>query len=282
MIADLHSHSYCSDGELAPAALVARAVARGVGLLALTDHDSVDGVAEARAAATTAGIGFVAGVELSCRWEGHDIHVVGLAIDPENPVLQAGLASQHEARRNRGRQIGERLARAGVPGCHARACELAGHDRPGRPHFARAIVEAGQARDIEHAFNRYLKQGQAAYVPTQWAPIPEAVAWIRAAGGVAVVAHPSRYKLTRSKLKRLLTQFAAAGGQALEVQLPRQQPNQTASLVEMALSLGLAGSVASDFHGGHMPWAQLGAAGELVPGIRPVWELFAVGGEGVA
>ncbi len=274
MIADLHCHSYCSDGELAPADVVARAVARGVRLLALTDHDNTDGVAEAQAAASAAGIDFVAGVEISCRWEGHDIHIVGLRVDPDSPVLVAGLAGQHEARRERGRQIAARLARAGAAGCWERACQLAGTDRPGRPHFARAIVEAGQARDIEHAFNRFLKQGQVAYVPTPWASIEDAVGWIRGAGGVAVVAHPSRYKLTRSKLKRLLVQFAAAGGQALEVQLPRQQPNQVQSLMLMGNQLGLAGSVASDFHGGHMPWAELGAAGELLPGIRPVWELF--------
>lgn len=274
MIADMHCHSYCSDGELAPAAVVARAASRGVQLLALTDHDSVDGIAEASAAASVEGIAFVAGVELSCRWEGHDIHVVGLDVDPFSEVLQGGLRIQHEARRERGRVIGERLARAGVPGCHERACELAGHDRPARPHFARAIVEAGKARDIEHAFNRYLKQGQVAYVPTEWAGIADAVGWIRGAGGVAVVAHPTRYNLTRSKLRRLLSQFAAAGGQALEVQLPRQQPNQVQAMVLLAQSLGLAGSVASDFHGGHMPWAQLGAAGELVPGITPVWQLF--------
>lgn len=274
MIADLHCHSYCSDGELAPAAVVARAAAAGVNLLALTDHDTVDGNAEAAAAASVAGIDFVAGVELSCRWEGHDIHVVGLRIDPLAAAMAEGLARQHASRRDRGRLIGERLARAGVPGCWERACELAGHERPGRPHFARAVVEAGKARDIEHAFNRYLKQGQAAYVPTEWAGIADAVGWIRGAGGVAVVAHPTRYNLTRSKLRRLLTQFAAAGGQGLEVQLPRQQPNQVQSMVTLALSLGLAGSVASDFHGGHMPWAQLGAAGVLVPGITPVWELF--------
>ncbi len=274
MIADLHCHSYCSDGELAPAAVVARAARRGVNLLALTDHDSVDGIAEAVAAAASAGIDFVAGVELSCRWEGYDIHIVGLRVDPANSVLTAGLARQHEARRERGRQIAARLEKAGVPGRWVRACELAGTDRPGRPHFARAIVEAGQARDVEHAFNRYLKQGQVAYVPTPWASIEDATGWIRAAGGVAVVAHPTRYKLTRSKLKRLLVQFAAAGGQALEVQLPGQQPNQTQSLMALGSQLGLAGSVASDFHGGSTPWSDLGAAGELAAGIRPVWELF--------
>lgn len=274
MIADLHCHSYCSDGELAPAAVVARAAQRGVTLLALTDHDSIDGVAEAAAAALLAGIDFVAGVELSCRWEGRDIHIVGLRVDPVSPVLLAGLARQHEARRVRGQQIAARLVKAGVPDCLARACELAGTDRPGRPHFARAIVETGHARDVEHAFNRYLKQGQAAYVPTPWASLEEAVTWVVAAGGVAVVAHPTRYKLTRSKIKRLLTQFAAAGGQALEVQLPGQQLNQTQSLMEMGCQLGLAGSVASDFHGGSSPWSDLGAAGVLVAGIRPVWELF--------
>lgn len=274
MIADLHCHSHCSDGTLAPADVVARAAQRGVDLLALTDHDTVDGIAEAQAAASATGIGFVAGIELSCRWEGHDIHVVGLRLDIDSPVLLEGLASQHAARRERGQQIASRLAKAGVPGCWERACELAGSDRPGRPHFARAIIEAGAARDFEHAFNRFLKQGQVAYVPTPWADIPTAVEWIRAAGGFAVVAHPSRYRLTRTKLNKLLTLFAAAGGAALEVQLPNQQPNQTQSLVLMANRLGLAGSVASDFHGGDMPWAQLGAAGELVPGIRPVWELW--------
>lgn len=274
MIADLHCHSHCSDGALSPADVVARAAHRGVNLLALTDHDSIDGIAEAQTAASAAGIDFVAGVELSCRWEGHDIHIVGLRIDTASPVLTEGLARQHAARCARGREIGVRLARAGVPGCWERACELAGTNRPGRPHFARAIVESGNARDIEHAFNRYLKQGQVAYVPTAWASIEDAVGWIRGAGGVAVVAHPSRYKLTRSKLKRLLMQFAAAGGQALEVQLPGQQLNQTQSMMLLGHPLGLAGSIASDFHGGHAPWADLGAAGVLAAGIRPVWELF--------
>lgn len=274
MIADLHCHSHRSDGALAPAEVVARALRRGVELLALTDHDTLDGIAEAQQAAAAAGLRFVPGVEVSCRWEGHDIHVVGLNVDPAEPGLLAGLARQHRARTERGQTIAARLAKAGVPGCWERACELAGNDRPGRPHFARAIVEAGAARDVEHAFNRYLKQGQVAYVPTPWAAIDEAVGWIRGAGGVAVVAHPSRYKLTRSKLRRLLSVFAAAGGAALEVQLPGQQPNQVQAMILLANQFGLAGSVASDFHGGNTPWAELGAAGVLVPGVRPVWELF--------
>lgn len=274
MIADLHCHSYRSDGELPPAEVVARAVQRGVQLLALTDHDTLDGIAEARAAADAAGLRFVAGVEISTRWEGHDIHIVGLNVDPASAELQAGLVRQFDARHQRGRIIAERLARAGVPGCWERACELAGNERPGRPHFARAVVEAGAARDIEHAFNRFLKQGQVAYVPTPWATIEEAVNWIRAAGGVAAIAHPARYRLTRSKLKRLVAQFAAAGGGALEVKLPGQQPNQVQSMILLAGQYGLAGSIASDFHGGSTPWAQLGAAGELPGGIRPVWELF--------
>lgn len=274
MIADLHSHSHRSDGELSPSALVARAVERGVEMLALTDHDTLDGIVEARAAAVGAGLRFVAGVEISTRWEGHDIHVVGLNVDPDSPVLCAGLARQFDARHARGQAIAERLAKAGVPGCWQRACELAGNERPGRPHFARAIVEAGSARDIEHAFNRFLKQGQVAYVPTPWATIDEAVGWIRAAGGVAAIAHPARYNLTRSKLRRLVAQFAAAGGGALEVKLPGQQPNQVDAMILLASQHGLAGSIASDFHGGSTPWAQLGAAGELPGGIRPVWELF--------
>lgn len=274
MIADLHSHSQCSDGELPPAEVVARAVRRGVQMLALTDHDTVDGLAEAGAAAAAVGLRFVPGVEISCRWEGHDIHVVGLNLDPEHAVLRAGLARQHEARSARGRLIAERLAKAGVPGCWEKACELAGNDRPGRPHFARAVVAAGAARDVEHAFNRYLKQGQVAYVPTPWATIDEAAGWIRAAGGVAVIAHPARYKLTRSKLRRLLSQFVAAGGGALEVQLPGQQPNQVQAMMLLANQFGLAGSVASDFHGGSTPWSELGAGGVLSAGVRPVWELF--------
>ncbi len=274
MIADLHCHSYRSDGELAPAAVVARAVQRGVELLALTDHDTLDGIAEAQSAATAVGLRFVAGVEISTRWEGHDIHIVGLNVDPSEQGLLAGLQRQFDARRQRGQTIAERLARAGVPGCWERACALAGNERPGRPHFARAIIEAGAARDTDHAFNRFLKQGQVAYVPTPWASIEEAVAWIRGAGGVAVIAHPARYHLTRSKLRRLVGQFAAAGGGALEVKLPGQQINQVEAMMLLAKQFALAGSVASDFHGGNMPWAQLGAAGELPAGIRPVWELF--------
>lgn len=272
MIADLHAHSNRSDGTLSPAAVVARARERGVTMLALTDHDSTDGLAEAAQAARGQGIELVNGVELSCRWQGTDVHVVGLAIDPVR--LAGGLAAQQAARAARAQRIAERLQRAGAGEHLAAACALAGSDHPGRPHFARALVAAGVVRDEEHAFNRYLRQGQAAYVPTDWVGVSGAVAWIRAAGGVAVIAHPARYRLTRTRLRRLVAEFAAAGGQALEVKLPGQQPSQVEAMVRLADEFGLAGSVASDFHGPGSPWADLGAAGSLPPGARPVWELW--------
>ncbi|MEY1662199.1 PHP domain-containing protein [Isoalcanivorax beigongshangi] len=272
---DLHCHSLASDGALSPAALVARAAEQGVQLLALTDHDTLAGLPEARAAAQQHGVTLVPGIELSVDWQGRELHLVGLDMDPEHPAMRALVASQQQARETRARQIGARLDRAaGMALSYDKAAALAGTPAPGRPWFARMLVTEGKVRDEAHAFNRFLKQGQAAFVRTPWASLTEAVTVVREAGGVAAIAHPVRYGLTRRKLRQLLAEFCDAGGQALEVALPRMSPPQQQLMVECLRDFPLHASGGSDFHTPAQLWLELGRVPPFPPGVQPVWELF--------
>ncbi len=268
MIIDLHCHSTASDGTLAPAAVVARAAAQGVTMLALTDHDTTAGLAEAAAAARRQGLHFVPGIELSALWAGMTIHVVGLDIDPDHPVLQAGQARQAEERARRAQAMVARLLELGFEGAEAALPEdLRG---AGRSHFARWLVAEGHAKDWRAAFKRYLSRGRPAYVPGRWPALEEVVAWIRAAGGVPVLAHPARYRLTHAKLERLLRQFVAAGGEALEVVSSSHGPEDRLRMARLATRLGLAASAGSDFHGPG-GFVELGRDLSLPEGCRPVW-----------
>ncbi len=269
---DLHSHSTASDGTLTPAELVAHLAACRVDVMALTDHDTTAGVAEAAAAAARLGLGFVPGVEVSVTWRGQVIHVLGLGVDPQERTLRAGLARLQAERAERGRRMGRRLERAGAPpGVYAAACRLAGGGAPGRCHFARALVEQGLARDAREAFRRFLKRGRPGYVAGRWADLEEAVAWIRAAGGAPVLAHPLRYGLSSAALEQLVAAFREAGGEALEVVSGPMPPGQAERLARLASRHGLAGTVGSDFHGSG---ASLGDPSRL-PGLpapcRPLW-----------
>ncbi len=273
---DLHRHSTASDGELAAAALMDAAADAGVRVAALTDHDSVAGLAEARAAAAQRGLQLVNGVEISCRSDAHDIHVVGLGIDPECPLLQERLGAQMERRRQRAQQIAQRLAKLGLPDVLAQAAEGAPQGIPARPHFARALVAAGVCRQEKDAFAKYLAQGKPAYVKTEWPGVEEAVAWIRAAGGIAVLAHPHRYKMTRTRLERLIRQFAEAGGQALEVVSANQDPASVRQLAGFCTRYQLTASQGSDYHGPSMRWVQVGRMPALPSECRPVWPLLGI------
>ena len=271
---DLHSHSTASDGQLAPAELVRRAAAEGVDYLALTDHDTLAGLPEARAAADEQGITLVPGIEFSVLWGQRELHLLGLWVDPDEPGLQALVARQLEARGHRARRMGERLDKAaGLTDSYARACELAGSPAPGRPFFARLLLDAGKVRNFQHAFDRFLKSGQAAFVKTPWCSLEEAVATITGAGGLAVLAHPARYGLTRTKLRGLLNDLVAVGGHGLEVATPGLNHNQRALLSECARDFPLAASAGSDFHGPDQHWLALGKLPALPTGARPVWEL---------
>lgn len=270
---DLHSHSTHSDGLLAPAAVVARAVERGVGVLALTDHDEVSGLPEARAAATAAGITLVCGSELSVSWGNITIHVVALGIDPQNPTLITGLETLRSGRSSRARRIADALASAGIPGAFEGAMRYVTSERlVSRTHFARYLVDAGYAREMRDVFKRYLTRGKPGYVPHQWATLTQAVDWIHAAGGQAVIAHPGRYDVSPTGMRRLLSEFRDAGGDALEVLSSSHTPAQSVEFAAHARVYGLRASCGSDWHGPEESWMDLGALPELPAGVDPVWK----------
>jgi predicted metal-dependent phosphoesterase TrpH len=266
---DLHTHSNCSDGVLAPAALVALAAQRQVGLLALTDHDTAAGCDAARAACRAHGIGFVPGVELTCLWRGREIHVIGLNIDAAHPPFVAHCALVLELRRQRVAAMGQRLSRAGLPGDDLAAEALAAA-APTRAHLARGLCARGLAASMQAAFDRWLKRGQPGYVAASWPELASAVSCIVAAGGVAVLAHPHRYQVSSGVLRELLAEFKAAGGLGLEVSLAGMGPNDADRLATLARRFDLAGSIGSDFHEPGLPWRPLGRFAKLPERITPI------------
>lgn len=271
---DLHCHSRASDGKLTPAELVARAGSRGVSHLALTDHDTLDGLAEARAAAVAAGVELINGIELSCLWKTQTIHVVGLDFDAASPALLAAVAEQADNRWRRAAMIDERLARLKVPDLLARARACADGDVPGRPHFAQVLVEAGVVKDLNQAFKRHLGAGKPGDVKAYWPALETVVRWILDAGGIAVLAHPRKYKLTATKLRALVADFQRAGGQALEVITSGQSSGDLGFLAELCRREGLWASQGSDFHFPGAPWCELGNIPAMPEGLVPVWQHF--------
>lgn len=269
---DLHSHSWVSDGTLSPTELVQRAVAAGVGVLALTDHDDTAGCAEAQGAAATCGIELLPGVEVSVTWQGMTVHIVGLAIDAEASELQSGLARLREFRGWRAEEMGRRLAARGIDGAYEGAAALSRGRIISRTHFAHYLVSRGCGKDVRDIFKHYLKRNKPGHVPGQWAALDEAVGWIRAAGGVAVMAHPARYELSSAKLRRLLGEFMECGGEAMEVISGSHTPDDVLAMARHARALGLLASAGSDFHGPENPWVELGRLSPLPEGLTPVWQ----------
>lgn len=271
---DLHMHTTASDGELSPAQLMQAAALAGIKTLAVTDHDCIDGLAEARQTSAELGLQLIPGVELSSRWGAHDIHVVGLGVDTADPQFQAHLSAQMARRKERAIKIGERLEKLGYLQCYEKAAAIAPQGIPARPHFAQILVEQGICKERKQAFQRYLAASKPAYVKTQWPELAEVVGWIRQAGGVAVLAHAGRYKLTRSKLERLVMAFSEAGGQALEVSVATHSPEMVQQLADLTIKFELYASQGSDYHGPSMRWVQLGKMPPLPSRCRPVHRLF--------
>ena len=272
---DLHCHSTRSDGVLQPHELVLRAAQRGVEVLALTDHDEMSGLAEARQAAADSGLRFVDGVEISVDWCGHTLHVVGLQIDPANQELQDGLAAVRSGRAERAVRIAAGLAQAGIEGSLEGARRYVTNEAlVGRTHFARFLVEHGCASDIAAVFRKFLTPGRPGYVPHQWADFGDAVRWIRASGGIPVLAHPGRYKLGNRQRESLLDTFREMGGVAVEVVTGSHTAEQYAAWGHYAQRFGLHASVGSDFHGPEESYRDLGELPPLPAGCRPVWDLF--------
>jgi predicted metal-dependent phosphoesterase TrpH len=271
---DLHLHSTASDGMLEPAALVAHVAARGVRLMALTDHDTVAGVDAAAAAARALDLVFVPGVELSASWRGRTIHVLGLAIDPASPALSRALAGQQASREARAAQIAGRLDAAGAPGSAALEAIRADGSLPTRTHFARALVASGAARDMGAAFERWLGRGRPGHVAGAWPELAEATAWIVEAGGKAVIAHPMRYPLSAGARREMCTEFAVAGGRGVEVVTGGGGLRDREAAISLAVRCRLEGSVGSDFHDPAVPWNPPGRLAKLPDSIRPVWSDF--------
>jgi predicted metal-dependent phosphoesterase TrpH len=271
---DLHCHSTASDGALTPTQLVQRACAQGVTGLALTDHDSVAGLAEARQAANNSALRLIPGIELSSVWNGKTVHIVGLNIDPQAPILLQASHDLQRLRLERARKIAAKLEKKGIAGAFEAVSRKVGDGMITRSHFADFLVANFHVNHHQDAFDRYLGQGKPAYAATDWAPLENALQWIAAAGGVAVVAHPLRYKLTASWMKRLLTAFKDAGGQAIEVVAGRYNADEIRLCAGYAKQFGLYGSAGSDFHSPGNPWLELGRLAPLPDEIEPVWKLF--------
>ncbi len=269
---DLHCHSTYSDGLLPPADVVQRAASRGVDVLALTDHDGIEGLPEAQAAASDAGIVLINGSELSVSWEDHTIHVLGLNVDPTHQPLIDGLAAIRTGRDGRARRMADALAAAGIPDAFEGArVYVTSEALISRTHFARFLVEQGHVRDIKDAFKRYLAPGNPGYVSHVWATLPEAIGWIRGAGGIAAVAHPGRYKITASDMRRLLAEFRDAGGEGLEVVSSAHTAAQYAEYASLARVFGFKASCGSDWHGPGESWMDFGELPPLPAGTTPVW-----------
>lgn len=271
---DLHCHSTASDGALSPTDLVARAHLQGVTSLALTDHDTTAGLAEARLCANAVGINLINGIELSTNWQDKCFHIVGLGIDPAYAPLADATGRLQSTRLERAERIALKLEKKRIPGALEAVKRVAGEGMITRSHFADFLVSQNHVSTQQEAFDRYLAKGKPAYVSTVWAELEVAVNWITESGGVAVLAHPLRYKLTANWMNRLLTAFKSAGGQGIEVITARNNADEIKLVATYATRFELAGSVGSDFHSADNQWVELGRLAPLPKHIKPVWELL--------
>lgn len=274
--ADLHCHSVVSDGTLAPEALAARAKANGVELWALTDHDEIGGQLRAAAAAKALGMRYLTGVEISVTFIGHTIHIVGLGFDADNTALQLGLAQTRGGRRQRAMDMSDGLAKVGIVGAYEGALTFVGNpELISRTHFARFLVESGVCRDTSEVFRKYLIEGKPGFVEHRWATLKDAVTWIQQAGGLAVIAHPARYKFSANEEFALFTEFKNHGGRGVEVITGSHTPAEYLTYADTAREFGLAASRGSDFHSPDESHTELGTLPYLPGNVTPVWELLA-------
>lgn len=269
---DLHCHSNVSDGVLTPAAVAQYAHKAGVDVWGLTDHDEVGGIAAARAAADSVGMRFIPGVEISTTWAGQTVHIVGVRIDETNPLLLQGLADTRKGRDARGREMADQLAQAGIPNAFEGALHYVGNpDLISRTHFARYLVEIGACANIPDVFRKYLTEGKPGYVPHRWASLEQAVGWINAAGGIAVIAHPGRYKFSPVAEGAMFDDFKQLGGAAIEVVTGSHTPDQYPIYAELARRYGFLASRGTDFHAPGESRAEFALLPPLPSNVTPVW-----------
>ena len=274
--ADLHCHSVVSDGTLTPEALAERAKANGVELWALTDHDEVGGQHRAAAAAKAQGMHYLTGTEVSVTFAGQTVHIVGLGFDADNPDIQQGLRNTRGGREQRAMEMSDSLAKVGIKGAYEGALKFVGNpELISRTHFARFLVETGVCRETPEVFRKYLTEGKPGYVPHRWANLRDAVTWITQAQGIAVIAHPGRYKFTPNEEYALFTEFKSHGGRGVEVVTGSHTPQEYLKYAETAKEFGLAASRGSDFHSPDESHTDLGTLPFLPGELTPVWELLA-------
>ncbi|WP_019702190.1 3',5'-nucleoside bisphosphate phosphatase [Paracidovorax oryzae] len=274
--ADLHCHSVVSDGTLTPEALAQRARANGVELWALTDHDEVGGQHRAMAAAAAQGMDYLTGVEISVTFIGTTVHIVGLGFDPDDAQLVQGLADTRGGRGQRAQEMAQQLAQVGIRDAYEGALRYVGNpELISRTHFARFLVETGVCRDTSEVFRRFLTEGKPGYVPHRWAALGDAVRWITQAGGMAVIAHPARYKFSATQEYALFSEFRQHGGQGVEVVTGSHTAAEYGTYAAMAQEFGLAASRGSDFHSPDESHTDLGTLPPLPGTLTPVWDLLA-------
>jgi len=271
---DLHTHSTASDGSLSPAELVEKAASIGIKTLALTDHDTVSGLSDALSAAVKHNITLINGIELSTLWDKKTIHIVGLNINADNKVLIDASHHLKQLREIRAKKIGENLLKAGIDGAYENAKQIAGNGTVTRQHFAQFLVNNGHVTNQTDVFKRFLVRNKPGYVSVEWPNLEDTIALINHANGVAVIAHPLRYKITATKLRKLITEFKKCGGKAIEVVTGHNLPTEIELASSYAKRYNMAASIGSDFHNDKTPWAQLGKLTTLPQGLTPVWELW--------
>lgn len=271
--ADLHCHSTVSDGLLSPAEVMRRAKSNGVELMALTDHDELGGLAEARATADEIGLRFVDGVEISISWgDDQTVHIVALGVDPANAELVEGLHQVRSGRDARAARMAAELDRVGIHGAYEGALRHAGNPAlVSRSHFARYIVERGHAKDVKSVFDHWLAKGKPGYVGHAWATLEDSLRWIDGAGGIAVIAHPGRYRLSKAELRELFGAFKDRGGRGIEVLSGSNKDDEVREFSRIAREFGFLASRGSDFHGPGESWIDLGKLPDLPEGLIPVW-----------
>ncbi|WP_051378548.1 3',5'-nucleoside bisphosphate phosphatase [Derxia gummosa] len=275
---DLHCHSNISDGIHEPEDVVERAHRNGVQWFALTDHDEVGGVARARQRATELGMGFIHGVEVSVTWAGETVHIVGLGIDITDPALVAGLERTRGGRAGRAQEMADGLAAVGIPGAYEGAMKYVGNpELISRSHFARWLVEIGRCDDVREVFGNYLVEGRPGYVPHRWAKLKEAIGWIRGAGGVAVIAHPGRYRFSDLERHAFIAEFKEAGGEGIEVLCASHTADDARRAVLAAREFDLKASRGSDFHGAGESRVEPGMLGPLPDSVEPIWAQWGIG-----
>ncbi len=271
MIVDLHTHTTVSDGELSPCELIQQAESNGVDVLSITDHDTTEAYTDLMNPDNLS-LTLIPGIEFSTNWNKTGIHIVGLNIQLDSETIRTGIHFQHQARITRAQRIAENLSKLGIENSWEGVKQIAGDSVIGRLHFAQFLMDTGVVKNINQAFNKYLGAGKTGDVRQFWAPLDNIIEWIRGAGGIAVLAHPDKYRLTRTKLSLLLDDFRDAGGEGIEVISGKQTANVTHKLIGLCKQKKLLASCGSDFHQHGQPWSELGNTGTIPADCQTVWE----------